>query len=191
MAYHLSNEPVDHTDGLKDALKNLKDTDADLILVSDDGKIVETKRVLFSMHSKVLAAILSEFLPFEVPRVTLPTKSSTSIQNLVNLLIDGAVLSTESETLYETGQLALLLGIKLDGLQLGRKKKSAVIGNVSLGPLSEPKSAKNESEKKQVEVQIEETSKKEPIHDGDKVKLEKVEVDVSPAGLEVVSTIKI
>ena len=157
MAYHLSNEPADHTDGLIDALKNLKDADADLILVCDDGKIVETKRFfLFSMHSKVLAAILSEFLPFEVPRVTLPTKSSTSIQNLVNLLIDGAVLSTESETLYETGQLALLLGIKLDGLQLGRKKKSAVIGNVSLsGPLIEPKSVKNESEKKQVEVQIE------------------------------------
>merc|ERR1719357_468041 len=79
------------------------------------------------MHSNVIASILVNFLPFETPCVSLPTKSSSAIVNLVNLLVEGVVMSGESETLYETGQLAQLLEIKLDGLQLGRKKKSVSI----------------------------------------------------------------
>merc|ERR1719309_55718 len=81
------------------------------------------------MHSNVIASILVNFLPFETPCVSLPIKSSSAIVNLVNLLVEGVVMSGESETLYETGQLAQLLEIKLDGLQLGRKKKSFSIRN--------------------------------------------------------------
>merc|ERR1719309_1531832 len=76
------------------------------------------------MHSNVIASILVNFLPFETPCVSLPTKSSSAIVNLVNLLVEGVVMSGESETLYETGQLAQLLEIKLEGVVMSGESET-------------------------------------------------------------------
>jgi len=122
MLYHLENETKDHTVGLKLALKSCEGSEPDLLLITEDGSKVFTKSVILSMYSKVFSDILSEHKPQEIPSVILSIPSAPPVLNLLKILTEGIVLSTDSKDLLEVGKVAQLLDIKLEGMQLGSRK---------------------------------------------------------------------
>merc|ERR1712086_535468 len=115
----------DHSVGLKHALKNWEGTEPDLLLITEDGSKVFTKSIILSMYSNVFSDILSEYKTPEMPTISLSIASSPPVLNLLKILTEGIVLSTDSNALLEVGKVAQLLDIKLEGMQLGSRKSSA------------------------------------------------------------------
>merc|ERR1712086_838844 len=115
----------DHSVGLKHALKNWEGTEPDLLLITEDGSKVFTKSIILSMYSKVFSDIIAEYKTPEMPTISLSIASSPPVLNLLKILTEGIVLSTDSNALLEVGKVAQLLDIKLEGMQLGSRKTSA------------------------------------------------------------------
>ena len=58
-----------------------------------------------------------------MPSISLPIASSSPVLNLLKILIEGSVSSTDYNALLEVGKVAKILDIKLEGMQLGSIKK--------------------------------------------------------------------
>jgi len=122
--YHLENESKDHLIGLKLALKNWETKEPDLVFITEDGSKVFTRSIIFAMYSKSLISILDDSTTTkELPFISLPVSSCLPVMNLIKILTEGTVLSSESESLLEVGKVAQILDIKLEGVQLGSRKK--------------------------------------------------------------------
>merc|ERR1712096_469489 len=59
----------------------------------------------------------------ETPVVSLPTASSDAILNLVSMLTEGSAASDSKEVLLESVKIAKIIGLQLNGIQIGEKKK--------------------------------------------------------------------
>ena len=122
--YHLENEAGDHSVGLKLALKDWVGTEPDMVIITEDGSKVYTKSIILSMYSKTLCNVIADYKTLEMPNISLPVSSSDPVLNLLKILTEGIVLSTDSNALLEVGKVAQMLDIKLEGVQLGSRKKS-------------------------------------------------------------------
>jgi len=127
MLYHLENEIKDHSVGLKLALKSCQGTDPDLLIITEDGSKIFTKSVILSLYSKVFTDIMADYTTkgTELPTILLSVPSAPPVMNLLKILTEGLVLSTDSQALLEVGKVAQLLDIKLEGMQLGSRKSKA------------------------------------------------------------------
>jgi len=122
--YHLENESKDHLVGLKVALKNWETKEPDLVFITEDGSKVFTRSIIFAMYSKSIISILDDSTTSkELPFISLPISSCLPVMNLIKILTEGTVMSSESESLLEVGKVAQILDIKLEGVQLGSRKK--------------------------------------------------------------------
>jgi len=151
MLYHLENELRDHSVGLKLALKAWQGTEPDLLLITEDGSKVFTKSIILSLYSKVFCDILENHNPKfpEVPTVFLSISSAPPVLNLLKILTEGIVLSTDSQALLEVGKVAQLLDIKLEGMQLGSRKTPA-----SAGKQKKVESPPNEAESERTAAEV-------------------------------------
>merc|ERR1712086_944399 len=95
----------DHSVGLKHTLKNWEGTEPDLLLITEDGSKVFTKSIILSMYSKVFSDIIAEYKTPEMPTISLSI-SSPPVLNLLKILTEGLVLSTDSYALLEVGKVA-------------------------------------------------------------------------------------
>merc|ERR1719228_1885948 len=75
-----------------------------------------------SMYSDVVRDLLAEERTSEMPSISLPFSSSTIVLNLLKVLTEGMVFSTDPESLREVGIAAQILGISLEGMELGSRK---------------------------------------------------------------------
>ena len=123
MLYNLESELGDHSLNLKSALKNWDVNDPDMVIITEDGSKIFTKSIIFSIYSKKFCDILSQFNSPEMPSISLPISSSSPVLNLLKILIEGSVSSTDYNALLEVGKVAKILDIKLEGMQLGSIKK--------------------------------------------------------------------
>jgi len=160
MLYHIEQEASNHTVGLKLALKSCEGTEPDLLIITEDGSKVFTQSIILSLYSKVFSDILAEHKAREIPSVLLSTPSVTPVLNLLKILTDGIVLSTDSKDLLEVEKVAQLLDIKLDGLQLGSRKTLTAVGKnktmkaVTKGDLDEHDRRMDEVPSVLVELQV-------------------------------------
>jgi len=118
----------DHSVGLKLALKSCQGTDPDLLIITEDGSKIFTKSIILSLYSKVFTDVMADHNSkgTELPTILLSVPSAPPVLNLLKILTEGLVLSTDSQALLEVGKVAQLLDIKLEGMQLGsRKSKTA------------------------------------------------------------------
>eukprot|EP00091_Calanus_sinicus_P016239 TRINITY_DN35519_c0_g1_i1.p1 TRINITY_DN35519_c0_g1~~TRINITY_DN35519_c0_g1_i1.p1 ORF type:complete len:113 (-),score=39.06 TRINITY_DN35519_c0_g1_i1:77-415(-) len=104
MLYHLENETRDHSVGLKLALKDWVGTEPDLVIITEDGSKVYTKSIIFSMYSKTFCNLMADYKSLEMPHISLPVSSSGPVMNLLKVLTEGIVLSTDSNALLEVGK---------------------------------------------------------------------------------------
>jgi len=126
MLYNIEQKASNHTVGLKLALKNCEGAEPDLLIITEDGSKLFTQSIILGLYSKVFSDILAEHKAREMPSVLLSTPSVTPVLNLLKILTDGVVLSTDSKDLLEVDKVAQLLDIKLEGLQMNKKTLTAV-----------------------------------------------------------------
>jgi len=127
MLYHLENELRDHSVGLKLALKSCQGRDPDLLIITEDGSKIFTKSIILSLYSKVFTDIMADHTTkgSDIPTILISVPSAPPVLNLLKILTEGLVLSTDSQALLEVGKVAQLLDIKLEGMQLGSRKSKA------------------------------------------------------------------
>ena len=101
--------------------------DPDLCLITNDGTKVFTHKLIFNLFSETLKHVFNDLtFTTQMTSVSIPTNSANAVLNLIKMLTEGFVLSTESEELVEVGNVAEHLGITLAGLQMGKRKKGKV-----------------------------------------------------------------
>jgi len=122
MLYNLESERAVHSTTLKDALKNTQSEDPDMYFITENGHKVYSHKILLIMYSKTLGSILEEYKANDIPGVSLPVASPSGLLNLFKILTEGVVFSTDSDELLEVGKVARVLGVSLQGIQLGRRK---------------------------------------------------------------------
>jgi len=123
MFYKVESEPALHAAELGKALKSYLDDDPDVCFVTQNGSRVFTKRIAVTMYSSYFSDILSSFTSSETPVVSLPTASSDAVLYLVSMLTEGSTASDSKEVLLESAKIAKIIGIQLNGIQIGEKKK--------------------------------------------------------------------
>merc|ERR1712215_564255 len=78
---------------------------------TEDGSKVFTRSIIFAMYSKSLISILDDSTTTkELPFISLPVSSCLPVMNLIKILTEGTVLSSESESLLEVGKNQLRKG---------------------------------------------------------------------------------
>jgi len=171
MMYKIESEVAMHAADVGKALKDCLDGDPDICFVVEDGSRVFTKRIAVTMYSSYFSDILASFTSSETPVVSLPTASSDAILNLVSMLTEGSAASDSKEVLLESVKIAKIIGLQLNGIQIGEKKKkrkkvknieqvnSSSTTDVQIG---EDNLADDQTISISSEIQIDET-KKEPI----------------------------
>ena len=127
MLYHLESAIRDHSVGLKLALKSCQGKDPDLLIITEDGSKIFTKSIILSLYSKIFTDIMADHTSkgSDIPTILISVPSAQPVLNLLKILTEGIVLSTDSQALLEVGKVAQLLDIKLEGMQLGSKKLKA------------------------------------------------------------------
>merc|ERR1719357_1743699 len=76
------------------------------------------------MYSKTIISIIADtYKSKDLVFISLPISSCQPVLNLIKILTEGTVLSSESESLLDVGKVAQILDIKLVDVQLGSKKK--------------------------------------------------------------------
>jgi len=123
MMYKIESEVAMHAADVGKALKDCLDGDPDICFVVEDGSRVFTKRIAVTMYSSYFSDILASFTSSETPVVSLPTASSDAILNLVSMLTEGSAASDSKEVLLESVKIAKIIGLQLNGIQIGEKKK--------------------------------------------------------------------
>jgi len=123
MFYKVESEPALHAAELGKTLKSYLDGDPDVCFVSEDGSRVFTKRIAVTMYSSYFSDILSSFTSSETPVVSLPTASSDAVLYLISMLTEGSTASDSKEVLLESAKIAKIIGIQVNGIQIGEKKK--------------------------------------------------------------------
>jgi len=123
MMYKIESEVAMHAKDVGKALKDCLDGDPDICFVVEDGTRVFTKRIAVTMYSSYFSDILASFTSSETPVVSLPTASSDAILNLVSMLTEGSAASDSKEVLLESVKIAKIIGLQLNGIQIGEKKK--------------------------------------------------------------------
>jgi len=130
---NLENEKSIHITNLCSSIQDGVKLDPDLCLVTYDGKKIFTHKLIFNLFSETLKHVFND-LPThtEIATMYIPTDCETAVLNLIKMLTEGFVLSTESEELVEVANIAEILGITLAGLQMGKRKKGRVTLNESV-----------------------------------------------------------
>ena len=133
MFYNLVNDKSDHSEILSVAFKDFQNIDPDIFFITEDGTKVFTHKILLSMYSPAFKSILKDFRSSEMPGVSLPQANPSDLLNLLQILSQGSAFSTESGTLLKVGKVAKVLGIVLEGMQLGKRNVKSSENNKRLG----------------------------------------------------------
>merc|ERR1719309_1674269 len=76
------------------------------------------------MYSKTIISLIADASKSnDLIFISVPVTSCQPVLNLIKILTEGTVLSSESESLLDVGKVAQILDIKLEGVQLGSRKK--------------------------------------------------------------------
>ena len=122
MSSNLKSDKSDHSESISVAFKDFQNIDPDIFFITEDGSKVYTHKIICSMYSPTFKSILKDFRSSEIPGVSLPQASPSDLINLLQILSEGTAFSTERCALLKVGRVAKLLGIVLEGMQLGKRK---------------------------------------------------------------------
>jgi len=182
MLYNLENEADFHSASLKGVLHNWEGGEPDLTIITEDGSKILTQRIVLSMYSKLFSGILADFKTAEMPIISLPLPSSSAVLNLLKILTQGMAFSTDSDVLLEVGKAAQFLDIKLEGMQLGSRKKPS---NLSKRRKVSPKKKDLASLADHKETYMDESITKDSLEEGAEMQaMVKSEVPESPRELQ-------
>ena len=120
MFYKLEFHQSEHFDILKPILDNVLNEEPDIIIVTDDGDIVETHEILLSMFSRTLTNIISERRNLE-HGISIPARTET-VKSLIKILTEGAVGARTSDEIKEIALCGNILGVDLNNLELENKR---------------------------------------------------------------------
>ena len=124
---NLETERSIHVTNLCSSIQDGDKVDPDLCLITEDGTKVFTHKLIFNLFSETLKHVFNDIIfTTEITTVSIPAKCGTAVLNMIKMLTEGFVLSTESEELVEVANIAEDLGITLAGLQMGKRKKGKV-----------------------------------------------------------------
>ena len=121
MHYTLENESSHHPETIEVALQEFQKVDPDIFFVTKEGSKVFTHKILLSMYSNIFKSMLTGFSFSEVPGISIPSASAPDLLILIQILSEGVAFAPDSQTLLKVGKLARLLGITLQGMELGKR----------------------------------------------------------------------
>ena len=114
MFYKLVFGQSEHFDLLKLVLESILSEEKDIVLVSEDGDIVETHKILLCMYSNTLAEIVDKNF---VQGISIPLKTE-SIKNLIKILTEGTAIVNNKDDLANITNSGKNLGIDLTNLEI-------------------------------------------------------------------------
>ena len=116
-----------HPLNVKSWLGNLSEKDPDIFLVSHDGVIVGSHRLVLRLVSTVLSDVVVE----DTSHVSVPASGSV-LNTLLTTLYTGIAITNNKEVLGRVAELADVLGFGYVDWQigLGRKKKKKIVEEV-------------------------------------------------------------
>merc|ERR1719508_446445 len=96
----------------------------DLLLLSNGGGSVPTRRIFLSFFSDSVRDICSTIcIPTnETLTISVPA-SQSALESLLGVLLNGSVLTNSKDNLLEVTEAAACLGIELKDIQIGVKKE--------------------------------------------------------------------
>ena len=101
MAYKVEFDESEHLDIIKPMFENVLNEEPDIFIITDDGEIVETHKILLSLFSRYLASVLNVLPPGKgVPGLSVPAKAET-VRMFVKLLEQGNVVFKGKEVDFE------------------------------------------------------------------------------------------
>ena len=117
----LENESSHHPETIEFALQEFQKVDPDIFFVTKEGSKVFTHKILLSMYSNIFKSMLTGFSFSELLGISLPSASAPDLLILIQILSEGVAFAPDSQTLLKVGKLARLLGITLQGMELGKR----------------------------------------------------------------------
>jgi len=119
-SYLLENQPQAHSSTILETLQSWSEQESDVQLVSQEGEKIHTHRIFLKLYSHLLNNALQDFPSDSVPSIFIPA-STASLMNLIKILSTGVSLSEQKEDLVDVVNTAEVMGIYLEGIQIGEK----------------------------------------------------------------------
>ena len=123
MFYKLVFGQSEHFDLLKPVLDNILQGKEDLVIVGDDGGIVETHKILFIIFSKTMTGIIDEH---SGQGISIPAKSET-VRNLIRILTEGTVIVSSRDELENVVNCGQIIGIDFTKLEIQSNNLEGVL----------------------------------------------------------------
>ena len=113
--YKLSNDPAKHDESIAAIIDYGASIDTDIGIVCSDGIIVYTRKMLLSLHSKVLDEVLDMTVGREV-MISLDVSSEVVI-GLLEFISKGVLFSSEQHVMKNVKDTAAAIGISTESWQ--------------------------------------------------------------------------
>jgi len=164
MEYLIENQEESHKDAILQTFQNWTEKEPDVHLISSEGTILQTHKVILALYSAVLSSALNDNSSAVLPSISIPASTDT-LENLVRILTTGISISYNKGDLKDVVNTAEGLGIDLLNIQIGAK---GTAGQTKLQTDDVHIKIKKRTKKKKTKVKRDKD---------DKVKKEYIEVD--------------
>ena len=128
----LSNGLDVHFDWLVSCVQGMAGTEADLVVVTEEGSRHLLHRLTLTLHSPLISSILQTLPP--TPTTLFFPVSGKSLLDLLQILNHGAILTNSRAELLEAKATAETLGIDLTSAKIGTKRKKPPLQREDIKP---------------------------------------------------------